>query len=79
MSGFSQLYVIDVVSIVYEINTEIDQYHVLGICANYYSWFTPVSSTNKTDRHDLTEILLKEALNIITITPCRQMQVLTLL
>jgi hypothetical protein len=26
---------------------------------------TPVSSTNKTDRHDLTEILLKVALNII--------------
>jgi len=32
-------------------------------------WFspgTPVSSTNKTDRHDITEILLKVALNIIT-------------
>jgi len=28
---------------------------------------TPVSSTNKTDRHDITEILLKVALNIITI------------
>jgi hypothetical protein len=25
----------------------------------------PVSFTNKTDRHDLTEILLKEALNTI--------------
>jgi hypothetical protein len=25
----------------------------------------PVSSTNKTDRHDITEILLKVALNII--------------
>jgi hypothetical protein len=24
---------------------------------------TPVSSTNKTDRHDITEILLKVALN----------------
>ena len=34
-------------------------------------WFspgTPVSSTNKTDRHDITEILLKVALNTITIT-----------
>ena len=33
-------------------------------------WFspgTPVSSTNKTDRHDITEILLK-ALNTITLT-----------
>jgi len=28
---------------------------------------TPVSSTNKTDRHDITEILLKVALNTITI------------
>jgi DNA topoisomerase VI subunit A len=27
---------------------------------------TPVSSTNKTNRHDITEILLKVALNIIT-------------
>jgi hypothetical protein len=28
---------------------------------------TPVSSTNKTDRHDITEILFKVALNTITI------------
>ena len=27
----------------------------------------PVSSTNKTDRHDIAEILLKVALNTITI------------
>ncbi len=27
---------------------------------------TPVSSTNNTDRHDITEILLKVALNTIT-------------
>ena len=35
-------------------------------------WFspgTPVSSTNKTDRHDITEILLKVALNTTTLTP----------
>jgi hypothetical protein len=35
-------------------------------------WFcpgTPVSPNNKTDRHDITEILLKVALNTITITP----------
>ena len=34
-------------------------------------WFspgTPVSATNKTDRHDITELLLKVALNTITIT-----------
>ena len=28
-----------------------------------YSLGTPVSSTNKTDRHDVTEILMKVALN----------------
>ena len=28
-------------------------------------WFSSVSSTNKTDRHDITEILLKMALNTI--------------
>ena len=35
-------------------------------------WFspgTPVSSTNKTDRHDITEILLKVALNTINSNP----------
>jgi hypothetical protein len=34
-------------------------------------WFspaTPVSSTDKTDSHDITEILLKVALNTITLT-----------
>jgi hypothetical protein len=33
-------------------------------------WFspgTPVSSTNKTDRHDITEILLKVTLSAITL------------
>ena len=30
---------------------------------------TPVSSTNKTDLHDIAEILLKVALNTITLTP----------
>ncbi len=30
---------------------------------------TPVSSTNKTDHHDITEILLKVALNTITLIP----------
>ena len=28
-------------------------------------WFSPVSSTNKTDLHNITEILLKVALNTI--------------
>ena len=31
-------------------------------------WFSPVYSTNKTDRHDVTEILLQVALNTITLT-----------
>ena len=31
-------------------------------------WFSPISSTNKTDRHDITEILLKVALNTINQT-----------
>ena len=30
----------------------------------------PVSSINKTDRHEITEIFLKVALNTITITQC---------
>jgi len=37
-------------------------------------WFFPgpsVSFIDKTDRHDITEILLKVALNTITITPTR--------
>jgi hypothetical protein len=43
----------------------------------YYYWFnfnvwfcpgTPFSSTNKTDRHNITEILLKVALNTINQT-----------
>jgi hypothetical protein len=37
-------------------------------CLATGQWFSPgppVSSTNKTDRHDTTEILLKVALNII--------------
>jgi hypothetical protein len=32
-------------------------------------WFSPVSSTNKTDQHDIAELLLKVALNTITLTP----------
>ena len=31
--------------------------------------FSPVSPTNKTDRQDITEILLKLAINTITLTP----------
>jgi hypothetical protein len=31
-------------------------------------WFSPLSITNETDRHDIVEILLKVALNTITLT-----------
>jgi len=47
-----QLYVINVVSVS-------DRSRFLLV--------TPVSSTNKTDRHNITEILLKVALNILTL------------
>jgi hypothetical protein len=35
------------------------------VTGQWFSPGTPVSSTNKTDRQDITEILLKEALNTI--------------
>ena len=37
-------------------------------------WFSPVSSTNKTDSHDITEILLKVALNTLTLTLFRNVR-----
>jgi len=37
----------------------------------WFSLGTPVSSTNKTDHHDITEILLKVMLNIINQTKTR--------
>jgi hypothetical protein len=35
----------------------------------WFSLGTLVSSTNKTDHHDIAEILLKVAVNTITLTP----------
>ena len=35
------------------------------VAGRWFSPGTPVSSINKTDRHDITEILLKVALNTI--------------
>jgi hypothetical protein len=35
------------------------------VAGRWFSRGTPVSSTNKTDRRDMTEILLKVALNTI--------------
>jgi hypothetical protein len=50
--------------------------HILGMlrvemtlaAGRWFSTGPPVSSTNKTDRHDITEILLKVALSIIALT-----------
>ena len=44
------------------------QYYVIKFVSDLRQlgrWFSPVSSTNKIDRHDITEILLKVALNTI--------------
>ena len=38
------------------------------MASRWFSPGTPVSSTNKIDRHDITEILLKVVLNTITVT-----------
>jgi hypothetical protein len=38
------------------------------VAGRWFSLETPVSSTNKTDRHDITEILLKVALSNIALT-----------
>jgi hypothetical protein len=40
------------------------------LCVKVCQWFSPGPSTNKTDRHDISEILLKVALN--TIKPTNQ-------
>ena len=40
-----------------------DQVSQLLAAGRWFSSGTPVSSTNKTDRHDITEILLKGALH----------------
>ena len=59
-----------------EINSTLDTTLYDNVCQRLAAgrWFymgTSVSSTKKTDRHDITEILLKVALNTITITLIR--------
>jgi hypothetical protein len=39
--------------------------HIHGVAG---LWFFSVASTNKTDRNDITEMLLKVVLNTITLT-----------
>jgi hypothetical protein len=41
----------------------------IAIAGLWFSLGTPVSSNNKTDLHDITEILLKVELNTITLFP----------
>jgi len=60
---------------VVRLNPFLGEVHDTTLCDNKVcqglatgQWFspgTPVSSTNKTDRHDITEILFKVALNTI--------------
>jgi hypothetical protein len=46
------------------------QHYVIKFVSNLQRlWFSPVSSTNKTDHHDITEILPTVALNTINLNP----------
>jgi len=42
-----------------------DKVYQLLAYGRWFSWGTPVSSTTKTGRHDIAEILLKVALNTV--------------
>ena len=46
----------------------VQHYAIKFVTSRWFSPGPPVSSTNKTDRHDITEILLKVALNTIKLT-----------
>jgi hypothetical protein len=45
-----------------------DNFYIFLAAGRWFSPGTPVSSTNKTDRYDISEILFKVALNTITLT-----------
>jgi len=56
------------------VSSNLDQARCTTLCDKVCQWLTtgrwfspgtPVSSTNKTDRHDIAEILLKVALNTV--------------
>jgi hypothetical protein len=48
--------------------TFVIKHYILEFITCYFSPSIPVSSTNKTDRHDIIEILLKVTLNTINQT-----------
>ena len=68
----TSLYYHNTTSPYYDITVSSDhQISIMARCARYIRWFSlgsPISSTNKTDRHEIAEILLKVALNTINQT-----------
>jgi hypothetical protein len=63
-----------------EIITVWIQHYVIKFVSDFAvgRWFCPgttVSSTNKTDHHDITEILLKVAINTIKVTLNKSMMI----
>jgi hypothetical protein len=69
--GFTTAYAISAITINFvDSNPAQERYNRYNIM--WWRWLTPgtpVFSTNKTDRHDITEILLKVALYTITLSP----------
>ena len=51
------------------------RYNIIMFAANLRAgqWFSPVSSTNKTAHYDITKIMLKVVLNIITPPQCQSL------
>jgi len=60
---------------VYSIQYYVIRFVKLSVTGRWFSQSTPVSSTNKIDCHDITEILLKVALSTINQTWCRHARV----
>ena len=63
------MFIYFVANIILGVGGYLIQHYVIKLVSDW--WFslgTPVSTTNKTDHHDITEILLKLVLNTITLT-----------
>jgi hypothetical protein len=69
LTFFWQFCISSVLCPVFGLPSDIHRYNICQWTAavRWFSPGTPVSSTNKTDRHDITEILLKMALKTIGI------------